>query len=80
MQHLRQLLVAAAIICTLTYSTFAGDMNFPVEPLPSPTPTSVISEEAPDATTASETSVEDTSDSYLVEAALSILESLAFAL
>jgi len=37
MQHLRQLFTAAALVCALTYSTFAGDMNCPVV---QPTPTS----------------------------------------
>ena len=80
MQHLRQLLVVATIICALTYSTFAGDMNFPVDPLPSPTPTPFMSEEAPSTSTTSETSTEDTSDSYLDEVVLGILESWAFVL
>ena len=36
MQRLRQLSAAAVLICALTYTTFAGDMNYPVTPPPPP--------------------------------------------
>ena len=80
MQHLRQLLATAAIICALTYSAFAGAMNYPVAP-PNPTPTPEVlaastTEEAPSGTAASAPGTEDTSYNYLGEVALAILESL----
>ena len=82
MQHLRQLLVAAAIICALTYSTFAGAMNFPVaEPSPtSEAPPASTSEGATSATTASAPGTEDTSSDYLGEVVLVILENLIIVL
>ena len=46
MQHLRQLCAAAALVFALTFSTFAGDMHYPVAPQPTPTPESITTEES----------------------------------
>ena len=64
MQHLRQLFTAAALVCALTYSTFAGDMNCPAAP---PTPTSSSSTTTTEASgttdmTTTDASTADSSD------------------
>ena len=56
MQHLRQLCVAAAFVCALTYTTFAGEMNYPiVPPPPPPDPAAATANESGTSTTSSET-------------------------
>ncbi len=68
MPYRRQLFAAAALVCALTYNTFAGDMNCPVV---QPTPTSSSSTTT---TQTSGTTAEPTDASYalLSEVAWSI--------
>ena len=72
MQHLRQFCVVAALICALTYTTFAGDMEYPVVPPPPPpsSPSTIITEELQpiEGATSSET------------ASLNIMEEIAWSL
>jgi hypothetical protein len=83
MQHLRQLCVVAALLCALTYSTFAGEMNGPVVPQPSPTPNSAVNadeSQTTEITTVGESGEEVTTIYVIEEVAWVILQSIVIAL
>jgi hypothetical protein len=59
MKHLHRISLAAAVACTLTYTTFAGEMNCPIT---DPTPQAATTAEATTPTTDTTSSAASSTD------------------